>query len=85
MYKPEFKGSFLGNAKEVPLSELLIDYNWEEHPVIETLVQKGPMGLLDLPESEGFDFQAERYIDKCSLCCGMRKFARKTYPEVTSR
>jgi molybdenum cofactor biosynthesis enzyme MoaA len=69
----------IGNAKEVPLSELLIDYNWEEHPIIKTLVQMGPMGLLDLPESEGFDFQAEKYIDKCNLCCDLRKFARKTH------
>lgn len=72
----------IGNAKEAPLSELLTDYDWKEHPIIKTLVQRGPMGLLDLPESEGFDFQAEKYIDKCNLCCDLRKIARKTHPGV---
>jgi len=72
----------IGNAKEDPLSELLIDYDWKEHPIIKTLVEKGPTGLLDLPESEGFHFQAEKYIDKCNLCCDLRKFARKTHPGV---
>ena len=72
----------IGNAKKVPLSKLLTDYDWKKHPVIRTLVEKGPLGLIDLPESEGFNFREEEYIDKCHLCCGFRKFLQKTYLEM---
>lgn len=72
----------IGNAKKMPLSKLLIEYDWMLFPVIKTLVEKGPSGLLDLPESKGFDFQQEKYIDKCHLCCELRKFVCKIYPET---
>jgi len=72
----------IGNAKKVPLSKLLTRYNWKKHPIIKTLVEKGPLGLIDLPESEGFDFQGEKYVDKCHLCNNLRKLMRKTYPEM---
>jgi MoaA/NifB/PqqE/SkfB family radical SAM enzyme len=72
----------IGNAKETPLTNLITNYDWKRHPVIKTLVKKGPLGLLNLPESKGFDFRAERYIDKCHLCCDVRRFLQKTYPEM---
>ena len=72
----------IGNAKKVPLSRLLTNYDWRKHPIIKALVEKGPLGLIDLPQWEGFDFQEEEYIDKCELCCDLRKFVQKTYPEM---
>jgi len=72
----------IGNAKRVPLSKLLTNYDWEKHPITKTLVEKGPLGLMSLRESEGFDFQEKKYIDRCHLCSELRKFMRKTYPEM---
>jgi len=72
----------IGNAKKVPLPKLLTEYDWKKHPIIKTLVEKRPLGLIDFPETEGFDFQEERYVDKCHLCCNLRKLRRKTYPEM---
>jgi len=72
----------IGNAKKVPLSKILTNYHWKKHPIIRALVEKGPQGLIDLPESGGFDFQEEKYIDKCHLCVEIRKFLKPSYPGV---
>lgn len=71
----------IGNAKNVPLFHLLTHDDWRKHPVIRTLVEKGPFALMSLPESEGFEFHEEKYIDTCHLCCDLRKGMQKTYPE----
>ena len=71
----------MGNAKESPLSELITEYSWESHPVTRTLVERGPFGLTGLPESLGFDLK-EKYINKCHLCIELRRYMRKTYPEM---
>ena len=72
----------IGNAKRTSLSKILTDYGWEKLPVTRTLVEKGPMGLIDLPECEGFNLQKEKYIDKCHLCSDLRRHVRKAYPEM---
>ncbi len=72
----------IGNAKKVPLSKILTNYHWKTHPIIRALVEKGPRGLIDLPESEGFNFQEEKYIDKCHLCVEIRKFLKTDYPGI---
>ena len=72
----------IGNTKEVPLSKLLTSYSWEKHPITKTLVEEGPLGLTNLPESEGFRYLEAEYIDKCHLCCELRMFMRRAYPEM---
>jgi len=72
----------IGNAKRFPLSKLLTSYDWRKHLITKTLVEKGPLGLMSLPESEGFDFEEKKYIDKSHLCSEIRKFMRKTCPEM---
>ena len=72
----------IGNAKKASLSKLLTDYSWEKHPITRILVEKGPMGLSDLQECEGFSLQEDEYIDKCHLCCELRRYMRKAYPEM---
>jgi len=72
----------IGNAKKASLSKLLTEHSWERHPITRTLVEKGPMGLSDLPECEGFNLQEDEYIDKCHLCCELRRYMRKAYPEM---
>lgn len=72
----------IGNANRTSLSKIVTGYRWEKHPVTRTLVEKGPMGLVDLPECEGFNLQEEKYIDKCHLCCEIRRYMQKAYPQM---
>jgi hypothetical protein len=72
----------IGNARKERLSKLLVDYNWKDHPVIETLVESGPKGLLKLSDSTGFQFKEGNYIDKCHLCIEVRRFLKPKYPEM---
>jgi len=75
-------GLAIGNAKKEHLSRILTFYHWKNHPVIQTLVENGPKGLIELPEAAGFEFEEERYIDKCHLCAGIRKFLKPKHPEM---
>jgi MoaA/NifB/PqqE/SkfB family radical SAM enzyme len=63
----------IGNAKEAPLSRIISEYDWCKSPVIKTLVQDGPMGLLKLDAARDFEFQENCYINKCHLCMEIRK------------
>jgi len=72
----------IGNAKRTSLSGIVTGYRWDKHPVTRTLVEKGPMGLIDLPECEGFNLQEEDYMDKCHLCCELRRYMQRAYPEM---
>jgi molybdenum cofactor biosynthesis enzyme MoaA len=72
----------IGNAKKTPLSALITNYNWKNHPVTQTLVESGPEGLLKLPETSNFTFNPDIYIDKCHLCWDIRKFLKHKYPEM---
>jgi hypothetical protein len=66
----------IGNAKETSLSRIISEYEWHKSPVIRTLVEDGPMGLLKLDEAHDFKFQEDCYINKCHLCMQIRKSLR---------
>ena len=72
----------IGNAKKEPLSRMLTNYHWKNYPIIQTLVTNGPRRLIELPEAGDFQFQEERYIDKCHLCTDIRKSLKTKYPEM---
>jgi len=78
-------GMSIGNAKTTSVSDLLEDYDYRKHRVINALVECGPMGLLDLPEAWGFQVQGERYLDGCELCIELRRFLEQTLPETFTR
>lgn len=63
----------IGNAKETPLSQVISEYNWQQNPIIKTLVEKGPKGLLNLPEASDHRLQENHYLNKCHLCIEIRK------------
>jgi len=63
----------IGNAKEKPLTQIILEYNWRENPTIRTLVEEGPMGLVKNVRGSGFRFQEDRYLNKCHLCIEIRK------------
>ncbi|MFA5863228.1 MAG: radical SAM protein [Phycisphaerae bacterium] len=67
-------GIILGNA----ISEEIADvYDWlnthgPSGPVIATLAEKGPVGLMEFATRFGFEPLSQGYISKCQLCYHLR-------------
>jgi organic radical activating enzyme len=63
----------IGNAKQRPLSLVIGEYYWQKKPMIKTLVEEGPTGLLEQQTQLGHRFNKNKYINKCHLCVEVRK------------
>ena len=63
----------IGNAKQKPLDQIIRDYEWKRNPIIRTLVEEGPMGLLKDARRKGFRFRNAQYVNKCHLCIEVRR------------
>jgi len=70
----------IGNAVNHPLTELIDDYDFSEHPLIRVLAEQGPSGLLPLAKAKGYK-DNRRFINECHLCYEMRKFLRNYHPD----
>jgi len=75
-------GICIGNAKSRPLKDILTSYNVQDHPIIRVLIEKGPLGLTEIPEAEGFMLREEGYVNKCHLCQEIRTFLRPRFPDI---
>ena len=62
----------IANARQKPLSQIISKYDWRQNPIIKTLVEEGPTGLLKLPEARNYKLQENHYINKCHLCIEIR-------------
>jgi hypothetical protein len=74
----------IGNAKSIPLRQLITEYHWRKNPITRILVKEGPTGLLKLPEARNYKFQEDQYINKCHLCIEIRKTLKHYYPNAYS-
>lgn len=72
----------IGNAKSIPLKQLITEYDWRINPITRTLVKQGPTGLLKLPEARNHSFREEQYINKCHLCMEIRKTLKHHFPNA---
>jgi len=63
----------IGNARETPLSRVISEYDWQRNPLIRTLVEEGPMGLLERQKSRAGRFDKSKCVNKCHLCVEVRK------------
>jgi len=63
----------IGNAKETPLGRIINEYDWQRNPLIKTLAQEGPMGLLKRQKQLANHFKQREYVNKCHLCVEVRK------------
>jgi MoaA/NifB/PqqE/SkfB family radical SAM enzyme len=63
----------IGNAKQKPLNQIICDYEWKRNPVIRTLVEEGPIGLVEDARRKGFRFRSAQYVNKCHLCIEVRR------------
>jgi hypothetical protein len=64
----------IGNAKKEPLSEIYESFEYRDHPMLKTLVERGPLPLLDEAVQRGFSEDPEGYASKCHLCYTLRTF-----------
>jgi hypothetical protein len=63
----------IGNAKKTPLSRIISRYDWQRNPMIKTLAEEGPTGLLQRQKPPANRFNKSGYINKCHLCVEVRK------------
>ena len=66
-------GIILGNVNEEPLDLIWRSFEPACSEFIETLLKRGPVGLLDRAAKLGYK-KAPAYADKCHLCTSIRQF-----------
>jgi hypothetical protein len=71
------QGLSIGNFWNEPLSELVSEYNPEEHPICGPLIKGGPAQLVKEYNLE----HEEEYVDECHLCYLARKSLLDKYPQ----
>lgn len=71
------QGISMGNLWEVPLSQMVRDYDPDTHPIVGPLLRGGPAALA--PE-HGFPTDAE-YVSPCHACYEMRRALRARFPD----
>ena len=76
-------GICIGNTKTAPLTQILESYNVKEHPILSVIAEEGPVGLLKMAITRGFD-KRKAFIDECNLCYEMRRFLRPYHPHHLS-
>ena len=72
------QGISIGNAWQKPFSDIIRGYKPFENPIVQPLIQGGPVALVQkhgLPHDES-------YADACHLCYSARCMLRQTYPEI---
>jgi hypothetical protein len=62
---------------QVPLSELISNYQPESHPICGPLIRGGPA---ELAKALGVKHEAG-YIDECHLCYLVRREAAENFPD----
>jgi len=67
-------GLILGNAKKRKLSKIYETFEYHKHPIFKTLVEHGPVPLLEEAIQYGFEDDKEGYSTKCHLCFETRAF-----------
>ncbi len=71
------QGISMGNVLERPLSQLMKDYDINQHPICKAIQNGGPKLL-----AEEFDVGHEKgYIDACHFCYDTRKKLLSRFPE----
>jgi hypothetical protein len=72
-------GICIGNTKRESLTRILQNYDYHAHPIISTIAEEGPIGLLGTARAKGFK-EKQKFVNECHLCYEMRKILRPYYP-----
>jgi MoaA/NifB/PqqE/SkfB family radical SAM enzyme len=71
-------GITIGNTMKTPLSKILEDFDIRNHPMVQTLVERGPLPLMEEAIQAGFADKKEGYSSKCHLCHEARAYFWQT-------
>jgi hypothetical protein len=72
------QGLCIGNAWKTPFSEAIESYEPLSHPIINVLLEAGPVGLV-----KKFNLKHEEsYADACHFCYDARIQLRSKFPEL---
>jgi len=71
-------GIAIGNTMKTPLSKIYRDFDIKAHPMIETLVESGPLPLMEEAIQAGYSDKEDGYSSKCNVCHEARGFFCKT-------
>ena len=74
-------GIVLGNALQIPLSEILTRPLGAHRPVVQAIVAGGPGAMLEMGAEHGYQ-PRERYVSKCHLCWDIREAIHTHYPDL---
>ncbi|MFX1452603.1 MAG: radical SAM protein [Promethearchaeota archaeon] len=72
-------GICIGNTNIQSLTNIIKNYNIENHPILSIVWKEGPIGLLKIAEEHGFKLD-QKYKNECHLCYKLRKFLQPIYP-----
>jgi len=67
-------GIAIGNTMKTPLSKIYEDFEIRDHPMVEMLVDRGPLPLMEEAIRAGFVEDKVGYSSKCNLCYESRTF-----------
>jgi len=71
------QGISIGNFWERPLSEIMLEYNPDKHPICGPLNRMGPAGLI---KEIGLE-TADEYVDECHACFSLRRNMINRFPD----
>jgi hypothetical protein len=73
-------GIAIGNVRIQTVEEILSTFDAECHPILSTLIHRGPIVLAKEAEEIGYVMKTD-YADKCHLCQEAREALRSRYPQ----
>ena len=73
-------GVLLGRLRDGPVARQAAA-GWPGNPLVKTLIEQGPVGLLPLAQAHGYQ-PKEAYPQKCCLCYHLRHFLRPRFPDL---
>ena len=74
-------GVSIGNAKKVPISELLGGFDYSKHLILSRAVDDGVRGLIELAKVKGYKPE-EAYASVCHVCYSVRKYLCPFFPDL---
>lgn len=75
-------GICIGNVNNSSLEQVLDSYTRQPHLIIDTLLSKGPLGIFQLAQKNGFKKSLDETKSDCNLCYQSRQFLAKLYPNL---
>ncbi|MFW9947824.1 MAG: radical SAM/SPASM domain-containing protein [Candidatus Odinarchaeota archaeon] len=72
-------GICIGNTKIQSLTEIIQNYDYEKHPILSIISNKGPIGLLELAKFKGFE-ETQNFVNECHLCYELRRYLQPYFP-----